>query len=148
MMKPRTIVRTRAVALLAMATATATARAESTTCPTSDAAVHAPVRVVAPRYPEMALQARVQGLARIAVELAPSGAVVTTTTCRGIPMLADACGRASSQWRFPAVTDAANRTAVVDCNFIMGDADDPPVTYVPPLQLEIRGFQPILSIVH
>lgn len=60
----------------------------------------------------------------------------------------DACGRAAGQWRFPPAGDSAERTAVVDCNFIMGAADDPPVTSLPPLQLEIRSFQPILSIIH
>jgi TonB-like protein len=98
-----------------------------------------PVRVVAPRYPEDALRARVQGFVTVALDVAPSGSVATVTPCRTIPLLADACTRAAKQWMFAAVEASAARRTIVTCRFILDDAEVEPLVYLAPAELQVHG---------
>jgi outer membrane biosynthesis protein TonB len=101
-----------------------------------------PARVVAPRYPDVALEARVQGVVSVALGVAPTGSVNTVTPCRNIPTLTAACSRAAKQWTFAPTDTSASRRAIVTCRFLLGDADVDPVAYVAPGELQIHGRLP------
>jgi hypothetical protein len=101
-----------------------------------------PVRVVAPRYPDVAFEARVQGVVSVALGITPAGVVTTATPCKNIPTLMAACSRAAKQWTFAAADRAETRRAIVTCSFLLGDADIDPVTYVAPGELQIHGRLP------
>jgi outer membrane biosynthesis protein TonB len=101
-----------------------------------------PIRVVAPTFPAAAIDARVQGLVSVALEVAQSGSVAAATACRDIPALTAACSRAAKQWKFQAAEMSAPRLALVTCRFLLDDADSDPVTYLAPGDLEIHGRAP------
>jgi protein TonB len=63
-------------------------------------AVRAPrkIRDVAPEYPPLAVQARIQGMVFIEATIDPSGRVVNATILRGVPMLNEAALAAVRQW--------------------------------------------------
>lgn len=57
-------------------------------------------RNVAPQYPEMAKQARVQGTVVLEATISPSGRVTNVRVMRGIPLLNDSAVDAVKQWQY------------------------------------------------
>jgi len=110
-------------------------------CAGSESANPSVVRLVAPAYPIAANDVRVQGVVRLALQVAPSGAVASVTECRVIPFLTPACSGAAKQWRFPVVDTSETRVALLTCRFVLDDADsnNDPVVFVAPGELQIHG---------
>jgi protein TonB len=64
--------------------------------------IKAPTKVhnVAPSYPDLARQSRIQGLVILEAVISPSGSVEDVRVLRGIPLLDDAAADAVRQWRY------------------------------------------------
>jgi protein TonB len=58
------------------------------------------VRNVAPSYPDLARQSRIQGMVILEAVISPSGSVEDVRVLRGIPLLDDAAADAVRQWRY------------------------------------------------
>ncbi|HVR69997.1 MAG TPA: energy transducer TonB [Vicinamibacteria bacterium] len=58
------------------------------------------VRNVPPAYPDIAKQARVQGVVVLEAVISPSGEVTNVRVMRGVPLLNDAATNAVRQWRY------------------------------------------------
>lgn len=63
---------------------------------------------VSPVYPDMARRFSITGTVRLAVVVAPNGAVKSTKVIGGHPVLANAAMDAMKKWKFePATTDSS-----------------------------------------
>jgi hypothetical protein len=97
------------------------------------------MKFAAPIFPEIAIQARVQGTTWNAARFSRSGRFVSATTCRGIPLLNESCQGAIARWRFPRAE--AERTFRVWCRFEIGDADAGKLAVLPTGVIEIHATQ-------
>jgi protein TonB len=82
------------------------------------------VRNVPPSYPEIAKQARVQGVVVLEAVISPSGEVTNVRVLRGVPLLNDAALQAVRQWRYtPTMLNGQPVSVVmtVTVNFRLGD---------------------------
>jgi protein TonB len=82
------------------------------------------VRNVPPAYPEIAKQARVQGVVVLEAVISPSGEVTNVRVLRGVPLLNDAALQAVRQWRYtPTMLNGQPVSVVmtVTVNFRLGD---------------------------
>jgi protein TonB len=82
------------------------------------------IRNVPPVYPEVAKQARVQGVVVLEAVISPAGEVTNVKVLRGSPLLDDAAVSAVKQWRYSPTTLNGQPVAVVmtvTVNFRMGD---------------------------
>jgi protein TonB len=64
------------------------------------AAEREPLESVAPAYPALARQARIEGLVKFTAILAADGRVLTVTLISGHPLLARGAREAVEQWRY------------------------------------------------
>lgn len=81
------------------------------------------VRNVPPAYPDIAKQARVQGVVVLEAVISPSGEVTNVRVLRGVPLLNDAAAAAVRQWRYTPTTLNGQPVAVVmtvTVNFTLG----------------------------
>jgi protein TonB len=82
------------------------------------------VRNVPPSYPDIAKQARVQGVVVLEAVISPSGAVTNVRVLKGVPLLNDAAADAVRQWRYtPTMLNGQPVSVVmtVTVNFRLGD---------------------------
>jgi protein TonB len=82
------------------------------------------IRNVAPAYPDIAKQARVQGVVVLEAVISPSGEVTNVRVLRGVPLLNDAAAAAVRQWRYTPTTLNGQPVAVVmtvTVNFRLGE---------------------------
>jgi periplasmic protein TonB len=82
------------------------------------------VNNVPPLYPDIAKQARVQGVVVLEAVISPSGGVTNVRVLRGVPLLNDAAVNAVKQWRYTPTTLNGQPVAVVmtvTVNFRLGD---------------------------
>jgi protein TonB len=82
------------------------------------------VRNVPPVYPEVAKQARVQGVVVLEAVISPSGEVTNVKVLRGVPLLNDAAVAAVKQWSYTPTTLNGTPVAVVmtvTVNFRLAD---------------------------
>jgi protein TonB len=82
------------------------------------------VRNVPPSYPDIAKQARVQGVVVLEAVISPSGEVTNVRVLRGAPLLNDAAADAVRQWRYtPTLLNGQPVSVVmtVTVNFRLGD---------------------------
>ena len=82
------------------------------------------VRNVPPAYPDIAKQARVQGVVVLEAVISPSGEVTNVRVLRGAPLLNDAAADAVRQWRYtPTLLNGQPVSVVmtVTVNFRLGD---------------------------
>lgn len=80
------------------------------------------IKDVAPVYPEMARQARIQGMVLIEATIAADGSVVDTKVLRPMPLLESAAVEAIKQWKYePTLIDgeAVPVLMVVTVNFTL-----------------------------
>jgi protein TonB len=81
------------------------------------------VRNVAPSYPDLARQSRIQGMVILEAVISPSGSVEDVRVLRGIPLLDDAAADAVRQWRYtPTLLNGVPVAVVmtVTVNFRLG----------------------------
>lgn len=81
------------------------------------------VRHVPPVYPDVAKQARVQGVVVLEAVISPSGEVTNVKVLRGVPLLNDAAAAAVRQWSYTPTTLNGQPVAVVmtvTVNFRLG----------------------------
>jgi protein TonB len=81
------------------------------------------VRHVPPRYPDVAKQARVQGVVVLEAVISPTGEVTNVKVLRGAPLLNDAAADAVRQWSYTPTTLNGEPVAVVmtvTVNFRLG----------------------------
>lgn len=71
------------------------------------------VRNVPPAYPDIAKQARVQGVVVLEAVINSSGEVTNVRVLRGVPLLNDAAAAAVRQWRYTPTTLNGQPVAVV-----------------------------------
>jgi periplasmic protein TonB len=71
------------------------------------------VRNVPPAYPDIAKQARVQGVVVLEAVISPSGEVTNVRVLRGVPLLNDSAATAVRQWRYTPTTLNGQPVAVV-----------------------------------
>src|SRR6185503_16081589 len=82
------------------------------------------VHNVPPVYPDIAKQARVQGVVVLEAVISPSGDVTNVRVLRGVPLLNDSAVAAVRQWRYTPTTLNGQPVAVVmtvTVNFRLGD---------------------------
>lgn len=82
------------------------------------------IRNVSPAYPDIAKQARVQGVVVLEAVISPSGEVTNVRVLRGVPLLNDAAALAVRQWRYTPTTLNGQPVAVVmtvTVNFRLGE---------------------------
>jgi protein TonB len=82
------------------------------------------VRNVPPVYPEVAKQARVQGVVVLEAVISPSGEVTNVRVLRGVPLLNDAAVAAVKQWSYTPTMLNGTPVAVVmtvTVNFRLGE---------------------------
>lgn len=82
------------------------------------------IRNVPPAYPDIAKQARVQGVVVLEAVISPSGEVTNVRVLRGVPLLNDAAALAVRQWRYTPTTLNGQPVAVVmtvTVNFRLGE---------------------------
>lgn len=70
---------------------------------------------VAPYYPELAKRMNVAGSVKLQVTISPSGAVKTTKTVGGHPLLVDAANDAVRKWKFEPAGEET--TQVIEFKF-------------------------------
>jgi periplasmic protein TonB len=82
------------------------------------------VNNVPPTYPDIAKQARVQGVVVLEAVISPSGEVTNVRVMRGVPLLNDSAVAAVRQWRYTPTTLNGQPVAVVmtvTVNFNLGN---------------------------
>jgi protein TonB len=82
------------------------------------------VKNVPPAYPDIAKQARVQGVVVLEAVISPSGDVTNVRVLRGVPLLNDAAVTAVREWRYtPTLLNGQPVSVVmtVTVNFRLGD---------------------------
>jgi protein TonB len=82
------------------------------------------IRNVPPTYPDIAKQARVQGVVVLEAVIDKTGEVTKVRVLRGVPLLNDAAAAAVQQWRYTPTTLNGQPVAVVmtvTVNFRLGD---------------------------
>jgi protein TonB len=83
------------------------------------------VKDVAPRYPSLALNARVQGVVILECQISPQGRVETAKVLRSVPMLDEAAIEAVRQWVYtPTLVDGVPVSVVltVTVNFVLRES--------------------------
>jgi periplasmic protein TonB len=81
------------------------------------------IRNVPPAYPDVAKQARVQGVVVLEAVISPSGEVTNVRVLQGVPLLNDAAAAAVRQWRYtPTLLNGQPVSVVmtVTVNFKLG----------------------------
>jgi TonB family protein len=109
-----------AAAVLAVLMMTAVARpyqalGQANQAPESDEIQRRAKVRVQPEYPELARKMGITGIARIAVTVAPNGAVKEAHIAGGHPVLAGAALDAAKKWRFEAA--AGESSGIIDFKF-------------------------------
>ena len=80
---------------------------------------------VAPVYPELAKQARIQGTVRFNATISPQGDISTLQLVSGHPLLVASATSAVTQWRYKPTLLNGNPvvvTTTIDVNFTLNDA--------------------------
>ena len=72
-----------------------------------------PVKRVDPIYPELARRMKIQGVVKIAVTVAPNGAVKGTKVLGGHPLLVEASLEAVKKWHYAPGPEETTETAVI-----------------------------------
>ncbi len=67
----------------------------------------------APDYPEIAKRMGISGTVRLAIVIAPNGAVKTTSAVGGHPLLLNAAMDAVKKWKFEPASEASTETVEI-----------------------------------
>ncbi len=103
------------LAILAFATATGSVDARAQQTQSSEELARQPKTKVQPSYPDLARKMNITGAVKVAVIVAPSGAIKEARVVGGHPVLANAALEAAKKWRFePASVES---TGIIEFKF-------------------------------
>ena len=99
------------------------------------------VRAVAPRFPELAAYARVEGEVQVVVRILTDGSVSAAEATSGPPFLRPAAEASARRWRFEPADGLERRSSITFLFHLAArdacDLDLLPV-FTPPRQVEVR----------
>ena len=101
------------------------------------------VAAVAPIFPPIARQARVEGDVKVEVKIDKNGTVQSTKIISGHPLVQRASETAATKWRFGSLgQEPSVRTVQLTFRFDCVDRDklaaDSTITFIPPYEVEVK----------
>jgi TonB family protein len=105
------------------------------------------IDAVAPNYPPIAVQARIQGTVQVLVDIDEAGAVVSAQSEKGHPLFRGASLDAARKWRFEAASDRGKQTLT----FVFGLVDEgepAKIIFKPSYSVEIYEHLPHVTVTY